>query len=765
MNNNKPGREIHVNGVIYKLRKLFDDIYSGEQNYNKKITKWFVNVYKIFLVSSKKFLEDDCFTKASSIAYSTIMSLIPTLTVILTFYSIFSGVGDKKDEVFARITTFMLEHNIKLNIDPVLDAISSLIENAGKIGGVGAVILVFTATAVLRTLDKTLNNIWNIKIKRSIFLKIIYFWTALSLGPVLIISGNALTNQVTSLLSSPSYLAADISDDGKIWAVGNKASIITSDLNKFDFSPVSSSKIDFDNQHFYSFDSFNKTLIKQEFRVEELEYANTKFSGIQFKGKFGWIISKNGLLLITNNTGETWDIRKLGSLELNDIFMFNQEYGFITADNGYLLQTDDGWQTIVIRDWQDITTNLKSISFSDTRGIITGERGLILSTNDAGKTWTHKILEEAQIKKNYSNINNAYFFNKSEILLACDEGLILTSSNSGRTWERKRFYDKNYNTAVFTDTQTGFLAGTKGIFISTNDGGKTWRRQKLSISNVNSLLLSGNNILAIGDNGMLLKSNDYGQTWDGKKGKSIVLYITNFLAPFLYIWILFLLIYLFFPNAKIPFKPAAIGAAFTGAVWVIFILSFEVYIKGFAKGSQAIYGALAAIPLFLLMVYISVLIVLYGAEVSYTLMYPHTYLKLKKKKNYDKNINIYNGISVLHYIYKKFENGNGFTNKTELIKLTGNNTEELNYYLDIFSRENLVTGSFNDNIAPSNASKNVMLTEVISLIHDVNLAVPGIISKKDNFKYYINGVFEKIIKSREGIIQGITLADVIDKTK
>ena len=63
-------------------------------------------------------------------------------TVGLTFYSIFAGVGDKKEEVFRKISVFLLEHNIKLNIDPVIEAISSLIENAGKIGGIGAIIMV-----------------------------------------------------------------------------------------------------------------------------------------------------------------------------------------------------------------------------------------------------------------------------------------------------------------------------------------------------------------------------------------------------------------------------------------------------------------------------------------------------------------------------------------------------------------------------------------------------------------------------------------------
>jgi membrane protein len=58
------------------------------------------------------------------------------------------------------------------------------------------------------------------------------------------------------------------------------------------------------------------------------------------------------------------------------------------------------------------------------------------------------------------------------------------------------------------------------------------------------------------------------------------------------------MIYITTPNTKVPFKDASIGAAFTGSVWVIFIFLFIIYVKAFATGTFAIYGALASIPFF-----------------------------------------------------------------------------------------------------------------------------------------------------------------------
>jgi membrane protein len=755
-----------INSTVKKLRlniehikKIIDQIYSGDSKYNKII----INIYKVLVASSKKFWEDDCFTKASSIAYTTLISMIPTLTVVLTvYYSFFKKVGDQKDEFFSTITTFLLEHNIKINIDPVLETISSLIDNAGKIGGIGAVILIFSATAVLRTLDKSLNDIWKIKTGRTILLKIIYFWAALSLGPILIISGSTLASQLTSILSSPSNYSAEITGDGTIWTVGNKANIIYSKNSVTDFTPVSINQIDFENQEVYHYDATTKKLILQEFRVEELEYDKTEFRDIQFIKNSGWIVGKNGFLLFTSDKGKSWTLKKIGTFGFNDIHMLDEDKGFIASDNGYLLSTDDGWDKIEIKEWKDINVNLKSISFYNNHGIITGERGLIIKTDDNGKKWDYVNIQEAKIKKTFININTAYFINEDQIILACDEGIILFSDDAGKTWEKKKYSDTNFFTAAFINKSAGYIAGSRGMIISTTDGGQNWRKKDLSVSNINCLKIVKNAIWAFGDNGMILKSNDNGITWDGIKGKSVILYIMNFFAPFIFIWLLFLLIYIFFPNTKVPFKSAAIGAAFTGTIWVIFTMLFEIYVKEFSKGSLAIYGALAAIPIFLLMVYTSFLIVLYGAEVSYTLMHPHTYLQLKKTLKISDNIHLYNGISILYNIYKKFESGKGSSGYKELLKISSSNRDELNYFLEIFKKEKFVVES-DENLSPANSSKNINLSDIIAMTHDVSLFVPGIISSRDKLKSIIEELFNKMKKSKEGIIGKITLADLIKR--
>ena len=110
--------------IRLKVREIIKNIYEGYY-FERDVYNRLINLVKVFIVSTRKFMKDDCLTKASAIAYTVITSLIPALTVVLTFFSVFSGVENKKDELFREISIFMSEHSIKLNIDPIFEAVSS----------------------------------------------------------------------------------------------------------------------------------------------------------------------------------------------------------------------------------------------------------------------------------------------------------------------------------------------------------------------------------------------------------------------------------------------------------------------------------------------------------------------------------------------------------------------------------------------------------------------------------------------------------------
>ncbi len=763
--NNKDNKKPKLKEVIQKkkegIKSFINNALLGEKTYNKIYDK-IINFVKVFIVASRKFMVDDCLTKASSTAYTIIVSFIPTLTVVLTFYTIFSGVEGQKDELFRRISLFMVEHNIKINIDPVFSAISGLVDNAASIGGIGAVIMIFSATAMLRSLEKSLNSIWKVKKMRSFLMKIVFYWAALTLGPAMLIAGTTVATKVTEFFSSPDYNSAYITKSNRMWVVGSKSNILYSDKNRFKFKKITTEMIDFDNQRVYKYDKELKDFTLSEIRFEPLEYKSVKFKDIQFIGKEGWVVGNKGILLHTNSGGATWTLRKLDDYKLNDIYMINDKRGFIAANNGIILSTEDGGKTWKLKEWPGVTANFVSITFNKNLGIITGSRGTILYTDTKGEKWDLKIIEKAKRKDKYVDINNAFFINSSYIWLNGDEGINLFSSNRGKNWVVKRFKEYDYHASYFFNKNKGFIAGSKGRIIYTEDGGENWKIDKLETYKINKIIYKDKKLWVFGDTGLIKVSDNNGKTWSGMEGKSFIAMLINFFAPFLFIWLLFAFTYMAMPNTKVPFKFASLGAAFTGALWVAFILLFIYYIKAFAKGTFAIYGTLASIPLFLLMIYSSTVIVLYGAEVAYTLMYPDTYRNLRKTLKGKKNIYVYHGIAILYYIYKKFEKGRGPTTEKELISITSQSSEEAELFLNIFMEENLIIKNEDSGYVPANSSQNVKISDVIDMIHNISLEIPGTV-KTSGLKNYVREIFIEIALCRNKVIGDTTLKEVIGK--
>ena len=88
--------------------------------------------------------------------------------------------------------------------------------------------------------------------------------------------------------------------------------------------------------------------------------------------------------------------------------------------------------------------------------------------------------------------------------------------------------------------------------------------------------------------------------------------------PFLMSATIFVLLFLLVPNKAIRFKHGLAGALLTAFLFEVAKRGFAIYIAKFTSYS-AIYGALAAIPIIFVWVYVSWLIVLLGAELTATL--------------------------------------------------------------------------------------------------------------------------------------------------
>ena len=120
------------------------------------------------------------------------------------------------------------------------------------------------------------------------------------------------------------------------------------------------------------------------------------------------------------------------------------------------------------------------------------------------------------------------------------------------------------------------------------------------------------------------------------------------LTPYFLTSVAFTLMYIAVPNCRVPFKHALIGGLVTA---LVFEIAKQLFAGIVANTSyQTVYGTFAAVPLFLLWVYLSWLIVLAGAELVYAL----TGFTAMNREQYSDTVL---ALSVLQLLWKQYQKG------------------------------------------------------------------------------------------------------------
>ena len=80
----------------------------------------------------------------------------------------------------------------------MLGYLTQFSRQANKLGVAGLAVLLVTAIAMILTIDRTLNGIWRVRKTRPLAQRVLIYWAAITLGPLLLAASLALTSYVLS---------------------------------------------------------------------------------------------------------------------------------------------------------------------------------------------------------------------------------------------------------------------------------------------------------------------------------------------------------------------------------------------------------------------------------------------------------------------------------------------------------------------------------------------------------------------------------------
>jgi membrane protein len=141
----------------------------------------------ISLVYSR-FREERCFQLCGSLTFTTLLALVPLVTITLMIMTAFPVFTDLSE----RLREFVLTNLVPQAGSKVISVyVQQFSSNAAKLTAAGVSVLALTAIMLMLTIDRAFNTIWRVKRPRPLVQRVLIYWSLLTVGPMLM--GGSLT--------------------------------------------------------------------------------------------------------------------------------------------------------------------------------------------------------------------------------------------------------------------------------------------------------------------------------------------------------------------------------------------------------------------------------------------------------------------------------------------------------------------------------------------------------------------------------------------
>lgn len=129
-----------------------------------------------------EFKQIGCFSQAASLAFVTLLSLVPLLTVsfsVLGAFPVFKNLAAKLQEL-------IFENFVAIPTQSLQEYLHIFVNQAAQLSEVGMFFLVVTAVLLVFSMEQTFNKIWHIRNNRKGATAFLLYWAVITLIPIVV---------------------------------------------------------------------------------------------------------------------------------------------------------------------------------------------------------------------------------------------------------------------------------------------------------------------------------------------------------------------------------------------------------------------------------------------------------------------------------------------------------------------------------------------------------------------------------------------------
>ncbi|MBS0307416.1 MAG: YihY family inner membrane protein [Proteobacteria bacterium] len=143
--------------------------------------------------ASRRLNEEHLPEVAGSLTFTTVLALVPTLTIALAIFTAFPLFETFRTALEAYFVKNLMPKSIA---NTILGYLSQFSAKSKGLSAMGGVILILTAVAMMSMIDRVFNQIWRAKESRPLGQRIVVYWAIVTLGPLLIGVSISVTSYV-----------------------------------------------------------------------------------------------------------------------------------------------------------------------------------------------------------------------------------------------------------------------------------------------------------------------------------------------------------------------------------------------------------------------------------------------------------------------------------------------------------------------------------------------------------------------------------------
>ncbi len=150
----------------------------------------------LFRFAARRLDEERLPQVAGSLTFTSILALVPMLTIALAIFTVFPLFGTFRASLEQYFVHNLMPRGFS---DTILNSLNQFASKSAKLSAVGGIALIVTSVLTMSTVDHVFNRIWRVKTQRPWIHRVLVYWAIITLGPLLIGISISVTSNISAV--------------------------------------------------------------------------------------------------------------------------------------------------------------------------------------------------------------------------------------------------------------------------------------------------------------------------------------------------------------------------------------------------------------------------------------------------------------------------------------------------------------------------------------------------------------------------------------